>query len=113
MTLRYGLTAQAKILGFQDSAQNPVDWPTSPALGIEQLLKRMKLTKEDISLWEINEAFAMVVIANANILGIDLVIPCCYIINTDKVCKGKTIKENIKLYLNKDFADLNSNSQPH
>lgn len=69
---KYGLTPQAKILGFQDSAQNPVDWPTSPALGIEQLLKRMNLTKDDISLWEINEAFAMVVIANANILGLDI-----------------------------------------
>ena len=71
---RYGLTPQAKIIGFQDSAQDPVDWPTSPAIGMNQLLRRLNLTKDDISLWEINEAFAMVVLANAQILGLDLVI---------------------------------------
>ena len=70
---RYGLTPQAKVIGFQDSAQDPVDWPTSPGKGIEQLLNRSGLKKEDISLWEINEAFAVVVIANARILGLDLV----------------------------------------
>ena len=67
------MTPQAKIIGFQDSAQDPVDWPTSPAIGMSQLLKRQNLTKDDISLWEINEAFAMVVLANAQILGLDLV----------------------------------------
>jgi acetyl-CoA C-acetyltransferase len=70
---RFGLEPKAKILGFQDSAQDPVDWPTSPGKGIEILLERSKLTKDDISLWEINEAFAMVVLANASILRLDLV----------------------------------------
>lgn len=70
---RYGLTPQAKVIGFQDSAQDSVDWPTSPARGIEQLLKKTGLKKEDIAMWEVNEAFAVVVIANARILGLDLV----------------------------------------
>ena len=55
-----------------DSAQNPVEWPTSPAVGIETLLKKLDLSKEDVSMWEINEAFALVVLANAKLLGLDL-----------------------------------------
>jgi hypothetical protein len=37
-----------------------VDWPTSPGKGIETLLKRTGLKVEDIDMWEINEAFAVV-----------------------------------------------------
>ena len=69
---KYGLTPKAKIIGFMDSAQNPVEWPTSPAVGIENLLKTLNLSKEDVSMWEINEAFALVVLANAKLLGLDL-----------------------------------------
>ena len=61
----------AKILGFEDAALDPVDWPTAPAVGIQSLLSRFGLdANKDISQWEINEAFAMVVIANARILGL-------------------------------------------
>lgn len=55
-----------------DSAQTPVEWPTSPAIGIKMLLERLKLTKDDISMWEINEAFALVILANAQLLGLKL-----------------------------------------
>ena len=55
-----------------DSAQNPVEWPTSPAVGIENLLKTLNLSKDDVSMWEINEAFSLVVLANAKLLGLDL-----------------------------------------
>ncbi len=61
----------AKILGFEDAALDPVDWPTAPAVGIQSLLSRFGLdANKDIHQWEINEAFAMVVIANARILGL-------------------------------------------
>ena len=61
----------AKILGFEDAALDPVDWPTAPAVGIQSLLSRFGLdANKDINKWEINEAFAMVVIANARILGL-------------------------------------------
>ena len=62
----------AKILGYVDSAQDPVDWPTSPALGIKTLLENLKLKVDDVASYEINEAFAVVILANAKILGLDL-----------------------------------------
>ena len=61
----------AKILGFEDAALDPVDWPIAPAMGIKTLLSRFALNAtKDIDCWEINEAFAMVVIANSRILGL-------------------------------------------
>jgi len=62
----------ARIVNFEDAAQDPVDWPTSPALGIAQLLKRLELdAQRDVDVWEINEAFAMVVLANQRLLDLD------------------------------------------
>jgi len=72
---RLGLTPLARVVGYGDYAVSPVDWPLAPALGVNQLLDRHGLTSKDISLWEINEAFAVVVLANCRILDI----------NTDRV----------------------------
>ena len=69
---KYGLKPQAKIIGFMDSAQNPVEWPTSPAVGIKKLLEKLSLHIKDVAMWEINEAFALVVLANARLLDLDL-----------------------------------------
>ena len=50
---------------------DPVDWPIAPAVGIKSMLSRFGLDPiKDIHKWEINEAFAMVVLANARILGL-------------------------------------------
>jgi len=68
----YNMKPLAKILGFVDSAQDPVDWPTTPALGIKTLLEKLKLKVDDVASYEINEAFAVVCVANAKILGLDL-----------------------------------------
>ena len=69
---RYNVKPLARILGFVDSAQEPTDWPTSPAIGIKKLLQDLKLKPDDIDAYEINEAFSVVVLANAKILGLDL-----------------------------------------
>ena len=69
---KYGLKPQAKIIGFMDSAQTPVEWPTSPAVGIKKLLEKLSLHINDVAMWEINEAFALVVLANARLLDLDL-----------------------------------------
>lgn len=42
-----------------------------PAMAVRALLKRSGLRVDDIGLWEINEAFAAVVVASARELGID------------------------------------------
>jgi len=48
-----------------------VDFPIAPALAIPKVLKRAGLGVEDIALWEINEAFSVVAIANTRKLGLD------------------------------------------
>ena len=70
LVLRHNISNPiAKIVGFEDAAVDPVDWPVAPAVGIQSLLARHGLdATKDIDRWEINEAFAMVVIANSRIL---------------------------------------------
>eukprot|EP00026_Physarum_polycephalum_P005938 Phypoly_transcript_05977.p1 GENE.Phypoly_transcript_05977~~Phypoly_transcript_05977.p1 ORF type:complete len:424 (+),score=82.35 Phypoly_transcript_05977:171-1442(+) len=66
-----GLKVLARILSFADAAQEPDMFTTAPALAIPKALKRAGLTTKDIDFWEINEAFSVVAIANAQLLGID------------------------------------------
>ncbi|XP_035215969.1 acetyl-CoA acetyltransferase, mitochondrial-like, partial [Stegodyphus dumicola] len=61
----------AKIIGFADAAVEPIDFPVSPAYAIPKVLEQTGVKKEDISLWEINEAFSVVVLANIKLLGLD------------------------------------------
>lgn len=65
-----GLEPLARVVGYGDAAVEPVDWPVAPAKGVQELLARHGLTTGDIAAWEINEAFAVVVLANARILEI-------------------------------------------
>ena len=67
---RLGLRPLARIVGYTDAALQPTDWPVAPAVGVRALLENHGLSVEDIHLWEINEAFAVVVIANCKLLGI-------------------------------------------
>jgi len=66
-----GIKPLAKIIAFADAACAPVDFPVAPALAVPIALERAKLTIKDIDLWEINEAFSVVALANINLLGID------------------------------------------
>lgn len=66
-----GLKPLARILSFADSEQEPEHFTTAPAVAIRRALARAGLSVEDMDLVEINEAFAVVVLANAKILGID------------------------------------------
>jgi acetyl-CoA C-acetyltransferase len=68
---KYGLKPVAKIVAYADAAQDPEWFTTSPALAIPKALDRAGLAKEDIDLWEINEAYAAVILANVAILGLD------------------------------------------
>ena len=49
----------------------PIDFPTAPVGAMSKLLKQCGLKKEDISLWEINEAFAVVVLANIKLMELN------------------------------------------
>jgi len=67
-----GLQPIARIVGFGDAELAPVDFPIAPANATKVALKNAGLTIDDISYFEINEAFSLVPIANGKILGIPL-----------------------------------------
>ena len=61
----------ARIVAYADAATAPIDFTVAPAKAIPKVLERAGLTVNDISKWEINEAFAGVSIANNRILNLD------------------------------------------
>ena len=57
-----GLTPRAKIRGWAVVGSEPTIMLTGPSFAAEKALKRAGMTPEDIDLWELNEAFAAVVL---------------------------------------------------
>jgi len=72
VALSQSITPLARIVGFSDAALDSVDWPVAPVKAQNDLLKKNNLKVEDIALFEINEAFSVVVLANIKQLGLDL-----------------------------------------
>jgi acetyl-CoA C-acetyltransferase len=66
-----GLKPVAKILGFADAATDPLWFTTAPALAIPKALKHAGVASEEVSYYEINEAFAAVALANQRELSLD------------------------------------------
>ena len=67
-----GLKPMAKVIAYADAAQAPEWFTTSPSKAINKALEISGLTIKDIDYFEINEAFAVVVIAALNELNIDI-----------------------------------------
>lgn len=67
---KYNLKPLARVLGYADGATDPIEFPVAPSVAIPKLLQKSGLKKEDIDLWEINEAFSVVPLANQKILGL-------------------------------------------
>jgi len=65
-----GITPLATIVGDAGFAQAPEWFTTAPTGAIERLLAKTGQTVGDVDLWEINEAFAVVALANGDKLGI-------------------------------------------
>ena len=65
-----GIKPLARIVGFAQAALAPEWFTIAPAEAVNQVLKRTGLTIDDIDLFEINEAFAAVALANMRILGL-------------------------------------------
>ncbi|WP_163969470.1 acetyl-CoA C-acetyltransferase [Oceanobacillus halotolerans] len=66
-----GKTPMATILGHAEVAVEAKDFPKTPGLVINQLLEKTGYTRDDIDLFEINEAFAAVSLASGKIADID------------------------------------------
>jgi acetyl-CoA C-acetyltransferase len=66
-----GLAPIARIVAQSSAAKDPVWFTTAPADSIARVLKKARMTLNDIDLFEINEAFAVVAIAVTRIAGLD------------------------------------------
>jgi acetyl-CoA C-acetyltransferase len=66
-----GLRPLVEIVAQSSAAKAPIEFTTAPADAIAKVLKRANMKKEDIDLFEINEAFAVVSLAVNKILGLD------------------------------------------
>ena len=82
---KHGLKPLAKLLSTADAAQAPEWFTTAPSLALPKALQKAALSHEDIDLWELNEAFSVVGIANNRELGLD---PACVNVNGGAVALG-------------------------
>jgi acetyl-CoA acetyltransferase family protein len=69
--LELKLKPLAYIKGYADAAQEPKWFTTSPAKALPKALAKAGLTLDQIDFFEFNEAFSVVGLANAKILGLD------------------------------------------
>ena len=65
-----GLRVRARILGHQSHAQAPAWFSTAPVPAAQKLLARLGWAVDDVDLWEVNEAFAVVPMAFMHEMGI-------------------------------------------
>lgn len=70
--IREGRKVEAVILAHAAIALEAKDFPRSPGVVINELLRKTGKSVEEIDLFEINEAFAAVVLASEKIAGLDL-----------------------------------------
>ncbi|WP_404422957.1 acetyl-CoA C-acyltransferase [Thalassospira australica] len=66
-----GLKPLAKIMGHATHAQEPCWFTTAPIDSIKKVLAKTGWSKDDVDLWEINEAFAVVAMAAMRDLDLD------------------------------------------
>ncbi len=67
-----GIKPMARIVAHASFAQDPKWFTTAPVGAVQKALQRAGLKSSDIDLWEINEAFAVVTMACAQKLQLDL-----------------------------------------
>ena len=69
---KMGVKPIARVIGYSTAAKEPEWFTTAPADAIDLALKKTGLSKDDIDLFEINEAFSVVTLAVNQILGLDV-----------------------------------------
>ena len=65
-----GLPIRARILGHSSHAQAPGLFTTAPVFAAQKLLNKLGWSKDDVDLWEVNEAFAVVPMAFMHEMGL-------------------------------------------
>ncbi|UMM17096.1 hypothetical protein L5515_013817 [Caenorhabditis briggsae] len=66
-----GAKPLAELVAFAEAGRAPIDFTVAPVDAVRALLKKSGLQVSDISLWELNEAFAVTVLAFIKELNID------------------------------------------
>jgi acetyl-CoA C-acetyltransferase len=66
-----GRPVLARLRAWGGAARAPLEFTIAPADAIRVTLAKAKLATKDVDLWEINEAFAVVSVANNRLLGLD------------------------------------------
>jgi acetyl-CoA C-acetyltransferase len=66
-----GLKPIAKILSYADAEQAPEWFTTTPSIAVPKAVAKAGLQMEDISFWELNEAFSVVGIENSKRMKLD------------------------------------------
>ena len=65
-----GVKPSAKVLGYATASREPEWFTLAPITALTQLMNRLSLTVDDVDLFEINEAFSVVVMAAMRDLAI-------------------------------------------
>jgi acetyl-CoA C-acetyltransferase len=66
-----GLKVLATIISYADAAQEPKFFTTTPSKALPKALQKAGLSLSDVDYFELNEAFAVVGLANMKILGLE------------------------------------------
>jgi acetyl-CoA C-acetyltransferase len=69
---KFNLKPLAKIISYADASQAPEWFTTSPSIAIPKALKNANLKLSEIAFFEINEAYAAVILANQKLLDLDM-----------------------------------------
>ena len=67
----HGLTPMARIVGHSRFSRAPEDFTLAPVGAVEKLLKATGWDAQDVDLWEVNEAFAMVTMLTMRAFDLD------------------------------------------
>ncbi|CUT05156.1 thiolase family protein [Candidatus Chrysopegis kryptomonas] len=67
-----GIKPLARIVAYTSAAKDPAWFTTAPVDAIEKVLRKANMKKEDIDLFEVNEAFAVVALATSKLGGIPI-----------------------------------------
>jgi acetyl-CoA C-acetyltransferase len=62
--VKMGVKPLARVVSFADAACAPIDFPIAPALAMPKCLDQAGVNKDDVTMFEVNEAFSAVVLAN-------------------------------------------------
>ena len=103
-----GLKPRARIRGFAEIGSEPTIMLTAPAAASEKALRRAGMSKSDIDLFEINEAFAAVALRFTEALDLD---SACVNVNGGAIAMGHPLGATGAMILGTALDELERTGQ--